>query len=299
MRPAWLDTQEYPFDSKYLEVDAGRMHYIDEGAGAPIVMLHGNPTWSFLYRNVVKKLSKHYRCIAIDLIGFGLSDKPDDWGYYPQEQVENVEQLLKQLKLKNITLLVHDLGAAVGFAYAMKHTDNVKNIVLFNTWTWPLSKSISTDESGEKAEGPLSRFIHARLHETNTKLIHELFGNEVTLPENILNQYINGLGQPGQLVNTLPCTRSLPRTRKWLNELWQHRKIIQDIPALILWGEGDKLVKAEALQKWKDFFHESYVIQFENSGHFLQEQNAEEVARYIDNFIKEEKKKHEATPMSS
>ena len=93
----WLDREAYPFTSRFLELDAGRMHYIDEGQGDAIVLVHGTPTWSFLYRNLIKELSKNHRCIAMDHIGFGLSDKPVGWTYRPQDHARNVQALIDHL----------------------------------------------------------------------------------------------------------------------------------------------------------------------------------------------------------
>ncbi|MFD2248269.1 alpha/beta fold hydrolase [Pontibacter ruber] len=293
MKPDWLDTKEYPFTSKYLELEAGRMHYIDEGEGAPIVMIHGTPSWSFLYRNLIKILSKHYRCIAMDLIGFGLSDKPADFSYKPRAHAANFEALMEHLNLKDITLMVHDFGAPIGLAYAIKHPSNVQSIVMLNTWTWSLSNHYTYSKASKYLVGPLGKFLHSKLNVSTETLVHELFGEQSKLPESIQQQYIKALGDPEEHVRSLACARELVGVTKWYDELWRQRKRIQDIPTLILWGEQDKLVKIEALQKWKKFFHECYVMHFENSGHFLQEENAEEVASYVNNFIKEEQKKRQ------
>lgn len=120
----WIDREEYPFKSNFLQLEMGKMHYIDEGRGPPIVMVHGNPTWSFLYRHLVKGLSKKYRCIAIDHIGFGLSDKPMEWSYLPEEHAKNLNVLIEKLDLKDITLIVQDWGGPIGLSYAIsKHAN--------------------------------------------------------------------------------------------------------------------------------------------------------------------------------
>lgn len=292
MKPEWLDTKEYPFKSHFLELEAGKMHYIDEGEGSPIVMIHGTPSWSFLYRNLIKILRKKYRCIALDLIGFGLSDKPEDFSYKPRAHAENFEKLMDHLQLKDITLLVHDFGAPIGLAYAIKHSDNVKRIAMINSWTWSLSKHQTFTKTSKYLVGPLGKFLHSKLNVSAKDLVNELFGDEANMPDPIKQHYVKALGKPNQRVKKLKCARELVGVSKWYEELWQERKKIQDIPTLILWGERDKLIKIEALQRWRSFFHECYVINFEDGGHFLQEDNAEEVANYVSNFIKEEEKKH-------
>src|ERR1022692_4366977 len=134
--PLWLDRAEYPFSSHYFQLPMGRMHYVDEGHGDPIVMLHGNPGWSFEFRNIIKELSKTHRCIAPDHIGFGLSDKPVNWDYLPINQAANFEKLMDSLDLKNITMIVKDWGGPIGLSYAIKHPEKIKKLVILNTWLW-------------------------------------------------------------------------------------------------------------------------------------------------------------------
>ncbi len=269
------------------------MHYIDEGEGTPIVMIHGTPAWSFLYRNLIKILSKKYRCIAMDMIGFGLSDKPEDWSYKPRAHAANFEKLMEHLQLQDITLLVHDFGTPIGMAYAINHPDNVRNIVMLNSWTWSLSRHETFPKSSKLLVGPLGQFLHSKLNVSAATLIHDLFEEEENMPEPIKQHYIKALGSPEDHVRNLACARELVGATKWYDELWQERKKIQQIPTLILWGERDKLIHIEALQRWKKFFHECYVIPFEEGGHFLQEDSADEISNYVSNFVQEEKKKHE------
>ena len=117
----------FPFDSKYIEVLGSKMHYIDEGEGDPILLLHGNPTSSYLWRNIIPHLTPKARCIAPDLIGMGKSDKPDI-GYRFFDHVEYIEGFIEKMGLKNITLVIHDWGSGLGFHYAMRHEGNIKGI---------------------------------------------------------------------------------------------------------------------------------------------------------------------------
>jgi len=108
--PEWLDRREYPFESRWLDVEAGRLHYVDEGQGAPVLMVHGTPTWSFMYRHLVKALRARHRCVAPDHLGFGLSERPREWSYRPVDQARNLTRLVEALGLKDLTLVVHDYG---------------------------------------------------------------------------------------------------------------------------------------------------------------------------------------------
>lgn len=120
-------SSEFPFESRYIEVKGNRIHYIDEGTGDPVLFLHGNPTSSYLWRNIIPYLSKTARCIAPDLIGMGKSDQPDlEYGF--NDSYEYLKSFIEQLNLKQITLVIHDWGSGLGFHYANQHRDNIKGI---------------------------------------------------------------------------------------------------------------------------------------------------------------------------
>jgi haloalkane dehalogenase len=136
MADAQAISAEFPFESKFVDVRGSRMHYIDEGSGEPVLFLHGNPTSSYLWRNIIPHVSPHARCIAPDLIGFGKSDKPDI-GYRFFDHVPYVEGFIEELGLKNVTLVLHDWGSGLGFHYAMRHEDNIRGIAFMEALIKP------------------------------------------------------------------------------------------------------------------------------------------------------------------
>lgn len=128
---------EFPFESKYVEVHGSKIHYIDEGSGDPILFIHGNPTSSYLWRNIIPYLVPHGRCIALDLIGMGQSDKPDlDYRFF--DHLKYVEGFIEKLDLSNLTLVIHDWGSALGFHYAMRHENNIKGISFMESLIKPM-----------------------------------------------------------------------------------------------------------------------------------------------------------------
>ncbi len=140
---------DYPFQAHYLEVHGSKMHYIDEGSGAAILFLHGNPTWSYLWRNVIPHLTSVGRCIAPDLIGYGKSDKPAI-EYRWVDHVRYLEGFIQKLNLKNITLVLHDQGSGLGFHYAMRNESNVKGIAFLESIVRPYAwNEFSTPEFRE------------------------------------------------------------------------------------------------------------------------------------------------------
>jgi haloalkane dehalogenase len=129
---------DFPFESRYVEIHGAKIHYIDEGSGDPILFLHGNPTSSYLWRNIIPYLVPHGRCIALDLIGMGKSDKPDlDYRFF--DHSEFVEGFITELNLSNITLAIHDWGSAIGFHYAMRHESNIKGIAFMEAFLNPMT----------------------------------------------------------------------------------------------------------------------------------------------------------------
>ena len=136
-RPAWVPDDLYPSTSHHVDVAGSRVHYLDEGSGAPLLLLHGNPTWSFLYRNIISGLRDHYRCIAVDYPGFGLSSPARGYGFTPAEHADVLEQLVAQWDISDVTMMVQDWGGPIGFAVATRHPERFAAFVIGNTWAWP------------------------------------------------------------------------------------------------------------------------------------------------------------------
>ncbi|HUE75070.1 MAG TPA: alpha/beta fold hydrolase [Pirellulaceae bacterium] len=127
----------YPFCTRYLQLAGARMHYVDEGAGEPLLFVHGNPTWSFYWRNLIVGLRDSHRCVAIDHVGCGLSDKPQEYEYTLARRIDDLSRLVEELDLTGVTLLAHDWGGAIGLGTALRMPERFARIVLFNTGAFP------------------------------------------------------------------------------------------------------------------------------------------------------------------
>ncbi|HSM60778.1 MAG TPA: alpha/beta fold hydrolase, partial [Longimicrobiales bacterium] len=135
--PFQPDRRLFPFESRWFESDVGPVHYVDEGVGVPILFLHGNPTWSFLYRGIVIRLRKRFRCIAVDYPGFGLSSRPDSYGYTPGEHAAVVSALVRHLDLQNLTIMGQDWGGPIGMRVALDEIERLRALVMGNTFYFP------------------------------------------------------------------------------------------------------------------------------------------------------------------
>ena len=158
-RPSWLDERLFPFRSRFLELDGCRVHYVDEGEGPPLLLLHGNPTWAFLYRNVIGGLRDRFRCVALDYPGFGLSSAREGYGYTPAEHADIVERFLLALDLSNTTLMVQDWGGPIGLGVAARHPRRFRALVVGNTWAWPVNGNLLFELFSRFVGGPPGGFL--------------------------------------------------------------------------------------------------------------------------------------------
>ena len=131
--PFTPDRRLFPFESKWFDSSVGKVHYVDEGQGDPILFLHGNPTWSFLYRGIIIRLKKHFRCIAVDYPGFGLSEAPNSYDYTPAAHAGVVDELVKHLALDNLTIMGQDWGGPIGMRVALDNLTKLRSLVMGNT----------------------------------------------------------------------------------------------------------------------------------------------------------------------
>jgi haloalkane dehalogenase len=136
-RPRWLTRQLYPFEDRWMEIDGHTVHYVDEGRGPVLLLLHGNPTWSFLYRDIIRRLRDSFRCVAVDYPGFGLSTAGAGYGFTPREHSAVLEKLFLALDLRDVTPVVQDWGGPIGLGLAGRQSDRISALVIGNTWAWP------------------------------------------------------------------------------------------------------------------------------------------------------------------
>jgi pimeloyl-ACP methyl ester carboxylesterase len=281
---SWLDTSEYPFDSNFFDINGSRLHYIDEGKGETILFVHGTPSWSFDFRNVIKVLRSRYRCVAVDHIGFGLSEKPEYFDYSTRSHSDTLEQFVLHKGLESITLVVHDFGGPIGLNFAMRHPARVRNLVILNSWLWSTSAKPEFKKLSKFLQSPLLPFLYRYLNFSPRFILPSTFG-ERKLAGKLMKQYTKPFADKSQRNGTLAFARSLLRDQEWFESLWTNRKSICDKPTLLIWGLKDPLLKQEYLEKFLSGFPGSTALRLEQSGHFPQEEQPLEVAQAIMKFL--------------
>ncbi len=281
-----IDRSLYPFASRYLEVEGGRMHYVDEGTGPVLLMVHGTPTWSFLYRHLIRELSKSHRVIAPDHLGFGLSEKPETADYRPEAHARRLETLIERLGLRDLVLAVHDFGGPIGLSYAIAHPENVRGLVLFNSWMWSLAGT-SAEKMSRLMSGAMGRFLYERLNFSPRVLLPMLFGDRSKLTKDIHRHYLDVFPTPTTRHAPWVFARELGESGDWYEALWQRRERIAEKPALLLWGMKDSAFGPDALARWRGALPEARVVELAEAGHFVQEEAPEEAIREIGGFLSE------------
>jgi pimeloyl-ACP methyl ester carboxylesterase len=283
--PGWLDRVAYPFTSRWLDLPSGRLHYIDEGQGRPVVMVHGTPDWSFLWRHLVKALAPRYRCVALDHLGFGLSDRPPGSWYLPEHQAANLRTLIERLGLRDLTLVLHDFGGPFGLHYAIDQTPNVRSLVLMNTWMWSLADNRRVARFARLAGSRLGRYLYLEWNVSARLIMKRAFGDSRRLPPNVHAQYLAPFPDPPSRAATWAYARALLGSRAWFDRLWTRRERLRDLPVLILWGMKDPAIREPELLRLESAFSRAEVVRLPDVGHFPPEEAPDRLAMLIGGFL--------------
>ena len=283
----------YPFSPKNMKIGGLDYHYVDEGDGEPLVMVHGNPTWSFYFRNLIKGFSKRFRCIAPDHIGCGLSEKPSEiqYDFRLKSRVNDLEAFLDRLDVKNeITLVLHDWGGMIGSACAVRHPERIKRLVVLNTAAFflpenkklPLRLKISRNLVffAEPAILKFNIFALAALHMASCKGLSKEVKKGLIAPYDSPENRIAVL-KFVQDIPLVPSDPSYPTVRTTQENLF----FLKDKPMLICWGMKDFVFDADFLAEWLKRFPEAEVHRFPRAGHYILEDEPEKVFACMERFL--------------
>ncbi len=286
--PIWREL--YPFESHDAEVAGRRMHYLDEGTGPPLLMVHGNPTWSFYWRNLVTAFRERYRVIVPDHIGCGLSDKPKigQYDFRLASRIADLTSLVEQLDLQDVTLLAHDWGGAIGMGTAVKIPTRFRRFVLFNTAAFaggrcPLRIRVCrTPILGQVAVQGLNLFARAAI------------GMAVRRHERMTPQVRAGLLAPydswsnrtavHRFVTDIPLARTHPSCGA-LREIEEGLGQFRKSPICLIWGMRDWCFTPKYLDRFLEFFPEATVHRFNDAGHYVIEDAHEEIVPMLEEFF--------------
>ena len=281
----------YPFAPNYRHVNGFDMHFVDEGNGEPVILLHGDPTWGYLWRNIIPALAKIARCIVPDHMGMGKSEVPrEPYPYRLVHHIANLEALIIELDLHDITLALHDWGGPVGLGFAIRHPDRIKRLVISNSWAsarWPgapfprlieMIRSTGGEKFVLEKNGYLERALTGTTHhaERLSGLVMDAYRAPFSTPESRVAMLCWSRDIP--VTETDPSYSEMKRIENCLS-------LFAATPTLIVWGMLDPVLPASVLRWWKIIYAQASVHEIENASHFLQEDAPEQIGGYISDFI--------------
>lgn len=288
-----FDRSLYPFASHYLDAGGPRMHFLDEGRGEPVVMLHGNPTWSFYYRNLVLALRDEFRCIVPDHIGCGLSDKPglDRYDYSLKSRIDDLERLLDQLSVRqNVTLVLHDWGGMIGMAWAVRHPERVSRIVVLNTGAFHLPKDKPLPFALKLGRNTrLGAWLITRFNAFCRAAAH-IGTKRQKLPAKVREGLLAPYDTPEHRLAVLKFVKTIPLNPgdpgfDVVDEVERGLEQFRDRPMLICWGMKDFVFDHHFLAEWQRRFPLAEDVKFDDCGHYILEDATEEIVGHVQRFL--------------
>ncbi|HVL03903.1 MAG TPA: alpha/beta fold hydrolase [Acidimicrobiales bacterium] len=281
-RPDWVSDQLFPFDSRHLDVDGCRLHYIDEGQGPALLLLHGNPTWSFLYRHLVARLVHRFRCIALDYPGFGLSSSRPGYGFTPAEHAAVVERFVAELGLDSFTPVLHDWGGPIGLAVAGRHPERVRALVITNTFAWPVDGDRHFELFSRLMGGAAGRLAIRRANAFVNVMVPA--GTRRRLSPVEMAHYRAPFPTPDARMPTYVFPREILASREFLAEVESGLPRLAHLPTFLAWGGKDVAFRAAERRRFEAVFPHHHTVVFEQARHYLHEDVPEELAAAIEGW---------------
>jgi haloalkane dehalogenase len=285
MHPDWLNPVEYPFKSHYFESGGQKIHYLEEGSGETLVMLHGSATWSYLFRDVIKDLMDSYRCLVPDLPGFGLSSKEEDGRFTLPGQLEVLSDWVGEFGSEKLSFLGHGMGGLLALAYALRYPEKIHRLILCSSWAWPIGESKAVRSYRRRWAGFWGPWVHRRTNVFPWIWIRQGFAktkpptNEQLIP--YLAPYANDADRRG----LKQAAYNLWEGDSFAQRVFGHGADIQDLPVLVVMGQQDRLIASEAGKKWLSFLPQSEIEIIPRVGHYIPEEAGEQLVALTRRFL--------------
>ncbi len=282
----------YPFEGHWLDVDGLRYHYLDEGSGDPVVAVHGNPTWSFYYRELVQELRDGFRVVVPDHIGCGLSDKPGDdaYTYTLARRIEDFAALMDSLELDEINLVVHDWGGMIGLGWAVRHPERVRRLVILNTAAFHLPKEKKLPwQLWLVRNTPVGAFLVRGLNAFSRGASHVACTRK-SLSREVRDAYCAPYDSWSDRIATLRFVQDIPlqpgdRGYGIVSDTRARLEVFANRPVLVCWGEKDFVFDDHFLAEWERIFPQAAIHSFADCGHYILEDASAEVIPLIRRFL--------------
>lgn len=286
--PGWVDRVGFPFASRFLQTRFGRVHYVDEGPreGEVVLFVHGTPSWSYEYRHLIPVLAKTRRVIAIDHLGFGLSERPSNFAYSPEAHTEVLREVVQKLGLTRFALVVHDYGGPIALPLAQEAPERITGLVVLNSWMWSMLDDAKFARGARLMGSWLGRFMYRWLNASLRLLMPFAYADKRKLTPEIHRQYLAAFPRRRDRVRVLwALARAFTESAAAFERLWAERARLTGIPSLIVWGLGDRALPPELLQRFGQGLPQARVEALPGVGHWPQEEAPDQVASLLDGFL--------------
>jgi len=283
--PFTVPSELFPVEHRFFDLDGARIHYVDEGSGETVLLLHGNPAWSFLYRKIIAALKSDFRCVALDFPGYGMSDAPLGYGYTPREHSAVLERFVDRLGLKDLTMMVQDWGGPIGLGLAGRRPELVRRLIIGNTFAWPLEGDRRFRVFSWVMGGPIGSALTSAFNLVPRFFLARGLAQR-TAPE-VLEMYLAPGRDPARRAPAVIAPRQLVRASVYLREVEANLSRLADLPTLIVWGTKDFAFRDAEREHFERIFSRRRTVLLDNASHFIQEDEGDRIAALFRQFRKE------------
>jgi haloalkane dehalogenase len=281
--PSWLDRAAWPWAPHALPLADGTLHYVDEGTGPPVLLVHGTPTWSFEWRHVIRGLAPSQRVLALDHLGFGLSTRPTDAAYTPEAHAARFREAVSRLLPDGpLTLVVHDFGGPIALDWALDHPDRLRHLVVINSWMWPFDDDPLMRRRAALAAGALGRFLYRRVNASQRLIMPSAYGDRRRLTPAIHRQYLEVFPDADSRERVLfALAQALLGSSAFYRTLWARRERLAAVPLTLIWGMRDSAFQPPILDRWLATFPHARPVRIAEAGHWPHEEAPEAVVAAV------------------
>jgi haloalkane dehalogenase len=281
----WFDRDGYPFESRFLELPAGRLHYLDEGSGPAVVFVHGTPSSSYDFRALIKKLRPRYRCIALDHLGFGFSDRPARFDDVLELHSLNLARLLATLGVDRYALVAHDFGGPIALSFALSQPERLRALCLMNTWAWSMNEDPEFSKIRRVAGSGLMRFLYLYANFSARVMAKSSWGTRSPLTRKRHRHFTGFFPNRASRLGTWAFAKSLVTEDERFDAIAEKLGALTNVPALVVWGMADKFVGAPHLARWKRELPHAHFVELENVGHFPEDEAPDDVLAALEPLL--------------
>lgn len=252
------------------------MSFAELGSGSTVVLVHGTPTWSLEWRHLLPVLASAHRVLAPDHLGFGLSDRPSDLGYRPEDHARRFGQFMDQTVPagESVSLVLHDFGGPIALDWVLRNTARVRSLALVNTWMWSWDDDPGMQRKAKLAGSWLGRWMYRTLNASPRFLLPMGYAQRSRLTPDVHRQYLDAFPDPHSRERVLfALARSMLESRDYFASLWDRRRALDSVPLALLWGMRDPAFGVAVFQRWRSAFPAATVKEFPDAGHWPHEED--------------------------